>query len=195
MAPKFFPLTIRFDYFGAPGNGGSSKLALSKATGGIKVVDGVPGEGDMRTGQVASEAGWRGVISYMVQEEVCAFFTDGSTDGEYPWPDSMAIKGPENFVTDLIACAWAGEPVAVVAQALSRHPDEVLASLREKYGPLRGSDFLEEMLRIKNWADELSVDFAEIVDRGPRFGFDFRAMRRDVVALGSGLISAGPETD
>lgn len=183
MALKFLPLTIRFDYFGSPGNGGSSKLALSKGTSGIKVVDGVPGEGDMRTGQVASEGGWRGVISYMVQEEVCAFFTDGSTDGEYPWPDRMTIKGAENFATELIACAWAGEPVAVVAQALSGHSDETLASLREKYGPFRGSEFLDEMLRIKSWADELSVDFTDIVDRGPRFGFDFRAMRRDVVAL------------
>ena len=183
MALKFLPLTIRFDYFGSPGTGGTSLLKLRATEDGIKTSNGVPAEGLVSEGLVSSAVGWRGVVTFLAQNEACAFYTDGNTNGEFPWPDGMKMKTKENAATDLIAMAWAGEPLVTIATALCRHTDEELTDLRERYESLRGEDFIEGMLRIKRWADELSVDLDDIIARGPRFGFDFRAMRRDVVVL------------
>lgn len=183
MALKFLPLSLRFDFRGFPGSGGTSVLRLYATADGTKVIDGVPDEGLLSEGLVSAVQSWRGVVGFLAEQEACAFFTDGNIEGEYPWPDLMAVKGKENAAADLVAIAWAGEPLVEIAVALSKHSDEVLTALRERHGSLRRQDFLEEMLRIKRWADELSVDFTDIIDRGSRFDFDFRAMRRDVVAL------------
>lgn len=183
MALKFQPLTLRFDYSGAPGNAGRSVLKLRATTDGIKMIDGVLGEGLLSEAEVDPAEGWRGIVRFLARQEACAFFTDGNVEGEYPWPDLMVVKAKENTATDLIAIAWAGEPLAGIAVALSKHTDEVLTALRGRHGSLRSRDFLEEMLRIRRWADELSVDLDTIVNRGPRFAFEFRAMRRDVLAL------------
>ena len=103
MALKFLPLSFRFDYIGSPGNGGTSVLKLRATVDGIKVIDGVPGEGLLSEGLVSAAQSWRGVVGFLAQQEACAFFTDGNIDGEYPWPDRMAVKGKENAATDLIA--------------------------------------------------------------------------------------------
>jgi len=83
MALKFLPLTIRFDYFGSPGTGGTSLLKLRATEDGVKTSNGVPTEGHVSAGQVSSAAGWGGLVTFPALYEACAFYTDGYTRGPH----------------------------------------------------------------------------------------------------------------
>jgi len=177
--------SLTFDFFGAPGCGGSSRLSFAPSRQGIVVIDELPGEGpDFRRREVLpSSAGWRGVVDYLIRNSIVAYDTGGDLSGEYPWPYLMGLKGLDNLATDVIAIAWAGEPLSDVARVLSSLDDATLADQRLRHGSLRSEAFIGEVMRVKHWCDEMIVDFDDIIARGPRFGWNFRMMRKDVVAL------------
>ena len=117
-----FPFTLSYHSFGAPGCGGVSRLSVGlTAAGDIAVIDALPSEyddeedsGDIvylnpvlskappakptggrefrRTRIIAAAQGGRGIINYLVQNEIVGFDTDGDTDGEYPWPATMELE-------------------------------------------------------------------------------------------------------
>lgn len=207
-----FPITLSYDYFGAPGCGGSSTLSVDFAgNGDLKVVDDLPSEyagpddddvaylgipktaaGDTtpecdtafrRTAIIPGSRGWRGVVEYLIANDIVAFFTDGNTGGEYPWPDRMGLLGVESVASDLIAAAWSGHPVAHIAQTLARLPDGILETLRDRCGPLRSATAIQSLMRIWQRAYDLDVPFDQIVDRAHRFNFELPWMLRDVRAL------------
>lgn len=207
-----FPLTLSYNYFGAPGCGGSSQLSIGITDrGDLSIVFdlpseyrefgqdnivylGVPGPAVdasrakiecefRRTASIPGSRGWRGVIDYLATNEVVAFFTDGDTSGEYPWPGSMEIVGAESVASDLIAAAWSGQPIVNIAQSLAHLPDDVLNTLRARCGSLRSDTVVRPLLRIWNKAYELDVPFGHIVHRAHRFNFEFSSMLRDVRAL------------
>ena len=176
--------SLTFDFMGgAPGSGGTSRLSVTSSRGHFLIIDELLGEGPefRRRGEVSVLQGWRGVVEHLSANCIVAYGTDGDTSGEYPWPASMAMRGRESIATDMVAMAWAGEPLLEMAQALAKHSDDDLEQLRARYGSLRSEAFVADLMRFRHWADELLVDPDDVLARAPRFGFDLRAMRRDLV--------------
>jgi hypothetical protein len=183
MALSAFSLT--YDFFGSPGCGGSSRLSITPTAAGIVVIDELPGEGDdfRRRTLLAAHSGWRGVTDHLIRNSIVAFDTGGETSGEYPWPQSIELRGRGTLAADMIAIAWAGEPVSHIARVLALHDDTTLEALRVRHGSLRSEAFIDEVMRLKRWADDLGADFDDIIARGPRFGFELREMRKDAVKM------------
>ena len=128
-----------------------------------------------------SSFGWRGVVSYLAREEIVAYGVDGDLSGEFPYPHLMTLKGRGNLSSDMVAVAWAGPPLIDFAKAFSQHSDDDLEKMRGRYGSLRSEAFIDELLRFKRWADDLGIEPDDTIVRAPRFGFDLREMRRDLI--------------
>lgn len=177
-----FSLTYSF-MGGAPASGGTSRLSVSSRGGNYVIIAELVGEGPdyRRNGAVPAEHGWRGVVAYLMANRIVAYDTDGDTTGEYPFPHLMVLKGRSSLATDMVALTWAGEPLVQFIQAISRQPGEEIERLRERYGSLRSEAFVNDLMRFRHWADELLVDPDDVIARGPRFGWNFREMRRDLV--------------
>jgi hypothetical protein len=177
--------SLSYDFFGAPGLGGSSRLSITPTSAGTVVTDELPGEGpEFRRREVLpAHRGWRGVVDHLIRYSIVAYDTGGSLEGEYPWPYLQLLKGRESIATDMISIAFSGEPVSDVARVLASLDDATLEDLRVRHGSLRSEAFIDEVMRVKHWCDEMRVDFDDVIARGPRFGWNFRMTRKDVVAL------------
>jgi hypothetical protein len=177
---------LSYDSFGAgPGAGNSIELRITNIAGVLQVSDELLEDepGDYRRSVNLSEhAGWRGILRYLAESDIMAFYADGDTSREYPWPDEQQLHGTDCLVTDMVSLAWAGPPVLSVAQALAKIDDSELLRLRQELGSFRERAFIEEMLRLWRWCDETDVELDDIVTKAATArDFDFRQMRRDIV--------------
>lgn len=176
--------SLSFTYFGgAPCSGGTSRISITRKTNDLLVIDQLVGEGPdyERRATVPASHGWRGIVSYLAREEIVAYGTDGDMSGEYPFPHLMTPKGRDSLAADMVALAWAGEPLREFAKAFSQHSDTNIETLRSRYTSLRSEAFIDDLLRFKRWADHLCIDADDTLARSPRFGFDLREMRRDLI--------------
>jgi hypothetical protein len=184
---RIAPLVLQYGYFGVgPGQGGIAELRIELVDSRLRVQQcgDVTNEEEFETiASIDAHEGWRAVLTVLTQKEVYAFYSDGDTSGEYPWPGDMRIEGPDNYATDLIACGWAGPPVSEIALALSAVPDESLTALREQIGTLRDKRFLRRMIKTSETVDELDLPLGLIVRRAVRNRFDPAAMLSDARAL------------
>jgi hypothetical protein len=190
MVPKITPLNLQFEYFGAgPGMGGISELSIKQSKSKISVryrtdlTD--PDEKSIVVARLSSARNWRDLIGTVLKRESYAYFTDGDTSVEYPWPHLMRFEGPANYATELIACAWAGPRASEIADAFSLASDEQLSMLREKVGSLKGARFVRRALRLIDEVDEIptNLSLSEFVRRSRAEPINLSAMRRDICAI------------
>ncbi len=155
-------LRLSFEYFGSPGTSGVSQLSIRKRATELEVTiihdltERHPD--DEIVISIGPDRDWRAIVSAIKDDETaCAFFTDGDTSGEFPWPHDMGFEGPRNVATELIALAWAGSPLSEFAADLASASDGQLRALRDKVGSFTNQPFVEQAIKIQKLAWETST--------------------------------------
>lgn len=176
------PLQLLFEYFGAgPGCGGISELRIDEEDSGFRVRfrEDITDRRLRTLIKLKSGDDWRSVIAAIERKDYYAFFTDGDTDGEYAWPHLIGTEGPQNYVTDLILCAWAGPPVSQLAEALALASNEQLAQFYKQAGPFRNKRFVKLALKLHETAEEGGLSLAGLVKREAG-ELSFSELRKDL---------------
>ena len=178
------PITLSFDYFGGgPGLSGVSELSVDRKGEQLRVrfcCDRTNKSCRRKTiATLKSENDWRSVLTKINDSSSYAYYTDGDTSMEFPWPHLLQFDGPSNHATDLLACMWAGPPVSEIAESFAYASDEQLSKLHNRVGTFRSARFVKRALRLAEFSDEWGLSLTDLVRRSTG-GLDLSAMRRDV---------------
>ena len=175
-------LRLSYEYFGSgPGRSGVSQLSIQEGTAGLEITI-VPDLTDPDPDHVISlklgqDSTWRAVVAAINDDDTAyAFFCDGDTEGEYPWPWEMRFEGPLNYASELIALAWAGPPLSEFAVSISAAADEQLDALRRQAGTFLSRPFVERAIDLQKLTWEIETPLEEFVERQRGANLDLRAI-------------------
>ena len=176
-----YPLKLRYNFAGMNGPG-ISELLIEKSGLGAAVrfcsdVNAhLDGERYIWHMLLPDPTEWRPVIFGIENENVDALATDGLVDEFYPWPHKMTFEGPHNLGTEMIALAWAGEPLLSIVKILLTFDDKTLAAFRKRSGSLVAEETAKQLHYVWDACDELGVSFERLLSDIPAEEFSIDAI-------------------